>query len=127
MVLNGLGQVLLGRRAKDPNRGKWIIPGGGVRWGETWRETAAREIHEETGLVIRLPADQRPWVHEIIGEDEHRVIMYGVSYDHIGDPVASSDLSEVRFFARGELPYDVSPHTRTVLCAVLGWTAHDVR
>ncbi len=121
LVFDGLGRLLLGRRAKDPNRGKWVIPGGKVEWGESWRTTAVREIAEETGLSIRLGVSVRPYVYEILGEDEHRVILFVPAYDYEGVPVASSDLSEVRFFGKLELPDDISPHVRRVLEEILGW------
>lgn len=47
--------VLLIRRNKpdDPNRGKLALPGGYLEYGESWRDGAARELFEETG--IRIP------------------------------------------------------------------------
>ncbi len=45
-------EVLLIRRGKPPRAGEWSIPGGRQEWGETVRETAAREIMEETGVKI---------------------------------------------------------------------------
>jgi ADP-ribose pyrophosphatase YjhB (NUDIX family) len=115
-------RVLLGRRAKNPNRGKWVIPGGGVLWGEPWRVTAAREILEETHLEIRLQPDQTPYVYEIIEDGEHRVILYAQTSDYLGELKAGGDLSEVGFFSRGVgLPPDLSPHTGPVLRAVIGW------
>src|SRR5919197_2590450 len=46
------GKVLLGRRALDPARGTWDIPGGFL---EPWEHPvvgAAREVAEETGLIV---------------------------------------------------------------------------
>ena len=45
-------EVLLIRRGKPPRLGEWSIPGGRQEMGETVRETAIREIKEETGLTI---------------------------------------------------------------------------
>lgn len=45
-------EVLLTRlSSREPNSGKWTLPGGGMDFGETPHETLIREFHEETGLV----------------------------------------------------------------------------
>ena len=46
------GRILLVRRANEPNRLKWSIPGGLVNAGETLAEALKREIKEECGLEI---------------------------------------------------------------------------
>ncbi|MCU0893324.1 MAG: NUDIX hydrolase [Rhodospirillales bacterium] len=48
------GRVLLVRRAKDPRRGQWSLPGGLQKLGETVAEAACREVLEETSLAIRV-------------------------------------------------------------------------
>ena len=45
-------QVLMIRRRREPRMGQWSIPGGKQEVGETWRETATREVREETGVEI---------------------------------------------------------------------------
>lgn len=45
-------EVLMIRRGQPPRQGEWSIPGGTQELGETVRETAVREILEETGLSI---------------------------------------------------------------------------
>ncbi len=49
-------RLLLIRRGKPPMRGRWSLPGGRQELGETVRETAIREVREETGVEIRLGA-----------------------------------------------------------------------
>jgi 8-oxo-dGTP diphosphatase len=48
------GKVVLVRRAHEPLKGEWNLPGGGVEIGETLREACAREMLEETGLVVEV-------------------------------------------------------------------------
>ena len=48
------GRVLLVRRAKDPRRGQWSLPGGLQKLGETVAEAARREVLEEASLAIRV-------------------------------------------------------------------------
>jgi 8-oxo-dGTP diphosphatase len=44
--------ALLIRRAQEPLRGEWSLPGGAVELGETLGEAIQREVLEETGLAI---------------------------------------------------------------------------
>jgi 8-oxo-dGTP diphosphatase len=50
-------QILIIRRAVGEMSGTWFIPGGGMEPGETLRETAIRELHEETGLAPSGPLE----------------------------------------------------------------------
>lgn len=47
-------EVLLIERGKGPVSGNWSLPGGKQELGETVRETAHREIREETGIDIDI-------------------------------------------------------------------------
>ena len=53
MIARG-DRVLLVRRGREPAKGIWTVPGGGVELGETVEEAVRREIREETGLEIAL-------------------------------------------------------------------------
>ena len=48
-------EVLLHQRAKDPNKGLWVAPGGKLEPDESPVECAIREMREETGLEIAMP------------------------------------------------------------------------
>lgn len=52
VVHDDAGRLLLVRRANDPSRGKWSIPGGRVEQGESDADAVIRELREETGLDV---------------------------------------------------------------------------
>jgi ADP-ribose pyrophosphatase len=53
-VLIENGKALLIRRGSEPLLGQWSIPGGTLELGETLVEGVARELLEETGIVVRV-------------------------------------------------------------------------
>jgi ADP-ribose pyrophosphatase YjhB (NUDIX family) len=95
-------RLLLARRAKDPNRGKWIFPGGKIEPFESIREAAARELLEETGLEIEVTGQIGAF--EIIRPpSEHRLIVFNWAEPVGGKLRPASDVSELRFCTRQEL------------------------
>ncbi|MFW9770441.1 MAG: NUDIX hydrolase [Candidatus Thorarchaeota archaeon] len=53
-IVVGSKGILLVRRDKDPGKGLWSIPGGGVEIGETQEESIVREVEEETGVKCEI-------------------------------------------------------------------------
>ena len=95
------GRVLLVKRARSPLQGYWSLPGGHVEGGERLAEAAAREVREETGVVV---ADLRQIdVAEIIERDEaggvahHFVLVVFAGHRASGTPVAGDDAAEARW------------------------------
>ncbi|WP_052888871.1 NUDIX domain-containing protein [Thermogemmatispora carboxidivorans] len=54
VIIEHEGQLLLGRRAIEPGRGKWSFCSGYVERGEELEEAALREVKEETNLRVEL-------------------------------------------------------------------------
>jgi len=52
VVLMDDGRVVLVKRGHEPMAGHWSLPGGVLEVGETLEAGVAREIREETGLVV---------------------------------------------------------------------------
>jgi 8-oxo-dGTP diphosphatase len=53
VVLDG-HRVVLVKRANEPLKGEWSLPGGAVDVGETLAEAIRREVREETGLDVEV-------------------------------------------------------------------------
>lgn len=89
VVFNPRGEVLLilGHDIDDPNYRWWFTPGGGAEAGESQREAAARELSEETGLVVdpqRLVGpvlDRRSTFHFLRVTRKQDELFYVVSID----------------------------------------------
>ncbi|MCG5239655.1 NUDIX hydrolase [Azospirillum doebereinerae] len=91
-------RVLLIRRGKAPRLGQWSLPGGAQSIGETVFETAAREVLEETGLVV-VPTGIVTVVDAITPDAEGRVhyhyTLVEVSAESAeGEPVCADDALE---------------------------------
>ena len=72
-VYDGLGHLLLTRRAKEKSfAGTWENSGGAVKAGETSRQAISRELFEETGIRAE------PEEFEYLDTDRDR----NVFYDH---------------------------------------------
>jgi 8-oxo-dGTP diphosphatase len=52
LAYDAAGRLLLVRRANEPGRGLWAVPGGRVEPGEDDAAALVREMAEETGLVV---------------------------------------------------------------------------
>ena len=90
--------VVLVKRRFEPLAGEWSLPGGKVEAGETLEAATAREIVEETGLVVEVG----PLVEvldRIFRDDDGRVRFHYVLIDYLcrargGRLGAGSDVSD---------------------------------
>lgn len=105
VVLRG-DQVLLVQRGKDPDRGLWGFPGGGVEWGETVAEAALRELQEETG--VRAAPGPVIGHCDVIrregGRVTHHYFLAAVlCHYQSGAPVAADDAADARWVAQADV------------------------
>ncbi|HOJ32008.1 MAG TPA: NUDIX hydrolase [Candidatus Hydrogenedentes bacterium] len=109
--------ILLVRHVKQ-GKTYWLLPGGGVEYGESVAEALAREVKEETNLDIQV--GDLVFVNDSIPPDRHRHVLnlYFLAFVvggtlRIGD---DSNLAELRFMPLAELPHlEFYPDIRTEL------------
>src|SRR6188768_1898401 len=89
------GRVLLVRRAKEPGKDLWTVPGGRLERNETLAQAVAREVREETGLIVEVGA--LACVVERMGDDFHFVILDYLARTIGGTLAAASDASDAKF------------------------------
>ncbi len=77
-ILNEKGELLVGRRAKNPEKGTLDLPGGFTDFDETAEEAVIREVQEETGLRIETSRYlfSLPNVYPYSGLDVHTMDLF---------------------------------------------------
>jgi 8-oxo-dGTP diphosphatase len=99
--------ALLVRRATEPLKGDWSVPGGVLELGEKLRDGAAREALEETGLQVKVE-EVLDVFDSIFTDTEGRTQYHFVLIDFLcrstgGVAVAGSDVSEVKWVTEPQL------------------------
>jgi len=100
-------RVLVVRRATEPLKGEWSVPGGALELGETLHDGLRREVLEETGLAIE-PHQVLEVLDSIFTDQQGRTQYHYVLIDYLcrvlaGEALAGSDVSEVKWVTEDEL------------------------
>ncbi|MEU7970813.1 NUDIX domain-containing protein [Micromonospora sp. NPDC049089] len=99
-------RVLLIQRTDN---GLWSLPGGGQEIGESVAETATRETHEETGIVVEVTgmvgvySDPGHVIEYSDGEVRQQFSLCFRAEPISGTPRPSEESHDVRWVARDEL------------------------
>ena len=106
LVTDAAGRLLLARRAIEPYRGRWDIPGGFLEEGEHPLDAVRRELREETGLEIEPKEFFGAWLDRYGDEpDAQWTLNLFWRADVVGgDEAPADDVSELGWFGRDELP-----------------------
>lgn len=107
LVVDAQGRLLLARRAIEPFKGRWDIPGGYLEEGEHPEAGAIREVLEETGLQVRI-TDFVGIYMDTYGESGVSTLNVFYEAEVVGEIPETlegqDDVSELAFFAIDALP-----------------------
>lgn len=101
-------RLLLTKRAVDPCKGYWSLPGGFVESGENIRQAVHRELFEETNLTCKNI--QMINAESVINGYWGDILILGFSVELINfEIIAGDDADEVNFFPLDNRPEIVFP------------------
>jgi len=106
VILDG-DSVLLVRRANEPMRGFWSLPGGALELGERLIDGLRREIREEVGLEVNV-VDVVEVLDRVICDEAGKVQYHYVLIDYLCSPTggslrAGSDADEAAWVERNRV------------------------
>ncbi len=119
LIIEG-DRILLVERGTQPLKGWWSLPGGVLECGETLASGIAREVLEETGLVVE-PLAVLEIFERIIPDASGRAEYHYVLVDYIcrvtgGTLAAADDVSRVAWIERDALcDYKITEGTVPVI------------
>lgn len=120
VVFSDAGHVLLVKRKHEPLAGQWSLPGGMLEIGETLEAGVAREIEEETGLIVTVGQVVDAF-DRILLDDTGKVRYHFVLIDYLcrvrgGTLLAGSDVAAAEFADPSALePYRLTGKNEDVI------------
>jgi 8-oxo-dGTP diphosphatase len=118
-INNGDVEVLLIKRAGEPFKDQWALPGGFIEIDEELDVAAKRELFEETGIIHNNL--QQLFTVGTVGRDpRHRtisIIYYGLFNSETMIIKAGDDAKSAEWFAIDKLPSLAFDHNKIILRA----------
>ena len=119
--------MLLARRAAEPFKGRWDIPGGFLEEGEHPLDGLRRELREETGLEVEPREFLGAWMDRYGGEStaEATLNLYWTARAQSGEALAADDVDDLRWFQADELPAPNELAFENVPLVLAAWRARE--
>jgi 8-oxo-dGTP diphosphatase len=107
-------KILLIKRAGEPFKGWWALPGGFVEYGETTEHAAMREVKEETGLRTKIQSLLGVYSDPNRDPRGHTIsIVYQLEIIN-GEVKGGSDAKMAKFFFLDSLPQLAFDHEKII-------------
>ena len=108
------------KRAHEPRKGEWSLPGGLLELGESLQDAVRREIKEETTLDVTVGPIIETFDrvhHDAAGRIRyHFVIVDFVCWPDAGEAVPASDADGVAWVSVDEIDhYAVNAHAKAII------------
>jgi 8-oxo-dGTP diphosphatase len=123
------GRALIVKRAHEPRKGEWSLPGGLVELGESLTDAVRREIKEETSLDVEI-GPMIETFDRVHRDDDGRIRYHFVIIDYVcwpvgGDAAPGSDAAAVAWVTETEIDdYRVNAHAKEVIVRGLNYHRH---
>lgn len=107
IIANQKGEILLSKRAYQPFKGYWDIPGGFLEGEEDPAKALKREIKEE--LSIEIEIEKLLGIYHDIYHDPHDLSRYLIDIAFLAKIVKgklqpADDVTEIKYFPLNKLP-----------------------
>lgn len=116
------GKILIARRKEDQMLGGlWEFPGGKIKAGETAQDAAVRELHEETGLVVRAHQNYCTIKHAYT---HFKITLRAIACEVVSGCATPHTSDELRWVTPAELNDYPFPTANKKVIAVIGTLGH---
>jgi acetyl-CoA carboxylase carboxyl transferase subunit beta len=99
------GRILVVQREGGALAGRWAVPGGRQRYGETMEQAVRREILEETGLAVEV--GDPVWIGDILDPADppayHYTVVDFAAFAVDGELRAGDDAADARWVDLGQV------------------------
>ena len=120
VVLDGDKILLVKHRYGD----YWVMPGGGIKKGDDPEKTVIKELHEETGIIVKNVAFKLGYYKNTTGGKNDNVHCYVVSDWEFDNQykkrvVDLIEIGSMKWFGIKDLPAETSPATKNRIAEYL--------